>query len=132
VQAEGRAPLVIADVFCPQAFREGGGTAIAVPDEAMFVAQREAATAEGIVPCPESPAADAASVGCVVASDCVLAIDCVVAIDRVVANDCAMPGRPATHVFSWRVPIRPRPPRHARNRERELSSQSATAASVKR
>ncbi len=51
-----RAPRVIADFLCLQAIRDSGGTAIAVPDEAMFVAQREAASAEGIALCPEGAA----------------------------------------------------------------------------
>ena len=51
-----RAPRVIADFLCLQAIRESGGTAIAVPDEAMFVAQHEAAAAEGIALCPEGAA----------------------------------------------------------------------------
>jgi threonine synthase len=51
-----RAPRVIADFLCLQAIRDSGGTAIAVPDEAMFVAQREAAAAEGIALCPEGAA----------------------------------------------------------------------------
>jgi threonine synthase len=51
-----RAPRVIADFLCLQAIRDSGGTAIAIPDEAMFVAQREAAAAEGIALCPEGAA----------------------------------------------------------------------------
>jgi threonine synthase len=47
---------VIADFLCLQAIRESDGTAIAVPDEAMFVAQHEAAAAEGIALCPEGAA----------------------------------------------------------------------------
>jgi len=55
-----RAPRVLADFLCLQAIRASGGTAIAVPDEAMFAAQREAGRAEGIGLCPEGGACVAA------------------------------------------------------------------------
>lgn len=54
------APLVLADFLCLRAIRESGGTAIAVPDEAMFVAQRENGETEGISLCPEGGACVAA------------------------------------------------------------------------
>jgi threonine synthase len=55
-----RAPRVLADVLCLRAIRESRGTAIAVPDEAMFAAQREAGATEGIALCPEGAACIAA------------------------------------------------------------------------
>jgi len=55
-----RAPRMIADFLCLRAIRESGGTAIAIPDEAMFAAQREAGAAEGISLCPEGAACIAA------------------------------------------------------------------------
>ena len=55
-----RAPRLLADVLCLRAIRESGGTAIAVPDEPMFAAQREAGESEGILLCPESGACIAA------------------------------------------------------------------------
>jgi threonine synthase len=51
-----RAPRVLADVLCLRAIRDSRGTAIAVPDEAMFAAQAEAGAAEGIALCPEGAA----------------------------------------------------------------------------
>jgi threonine synthase len=55
-----RAPRVLADFLCLRAIRESGGTAIAVPDEAMFLAQRETGETEGISLCPEGGACIAA------------------------------------------------------------------------
>ena len=55
-----RAPKVLADTLCLEAIRESGGTAAAVPDEAMFEAQREAGAAEGVPVCPEGAACVAA------------------------------------------------------------------------
>jgi threonine synthase len=55
-----RAPRVLADFLCLRAIRESGGTAIAVPDEAMFLAQRETGETEGISLCPEGGACVAA------------------------------------------------------------------------
>jgi threonine synthase len=55
-----RAPRVLADVLCLRAIRESHGTAIAVPDAAMFAAQREAGAAEGLAFCPEGAACIAA------------------------------------------------------------------------
>ena len=55
-----RAPRVLADALCLQAIRESRGTAIALPDEAMFPAAREAGETEGISLCPETGACIAA------------------------------------------------------------------------
>jgi threonine synthase len=55
-----RAPRVLADFLCLRAIRESGGTAIAMPDEMMFLAQRETGEAEGISLCPEAGACVAA------------------------------------------------------------------------
>jgi threonine synthase len=55
-----RAPKVLADTLCLEAIRESGGTAAAVPDEAMFEAQREAGATEGVPVCPEGAACVAA------------------------------------------------------------------------
>ena len=55
-----RAPRVLADFLCLRAIRESRGTAIAVPDEAMFAAQSEAGAAEGLALCPEAGACIAA------------------------------------------------------------------------
>jgi threonine synthase len=60
-QASGlRVPRLLADFLCLRAIRQSGGTAVAVPDEAMFAAQREAGAAEGILFCPEGGACVAA------------------------------------------------------------------------
>src|ERR1019366_1629631 len=55
-----RAPRVLADFLCLRAIRKSRGTAIAVPDEAMFAAQSEAGAAEGLALCPEAGACIAA------------------------------------------------------------------------
>jgi threonine synthase len=55
-----RAPRVLADFLCLRAITESRGTAIAVPDELMFEAQREAGETEGISLCPEAGACIAA------------------------------------------------------------------------
>lgn len=55
-----RAPKALADFLCLRAIRESGGTAIAVPDEMMFDAQRRAGAAEGMLICPEGGACVAA------------------------------------------------------------------------
>lgn len=55
-----RAPRVLADALCLQAIRESHGTAIALPDEAMFPAVRETGETEGISLCPETGACIAA------------------------------------------------------------------------
>ncbi|HBK79568.1 MAG TPA: threonine synthase [Nitrospinae bacterium] len=55
-----RAPKVLADSLCLAAIRESGGAAAAVPDEAMFEAQREAGGAGGFLLCPEGAACIAA------------------------------------------------------------------------
>lgn len=55
-----RAPRVLADFLCLRALHQSNGTAIAVPDEAMFAAQREAGETEGISLCPEGGACIAA------------------------------------------------------------------------
>ena len=55
-----RAPRVLADFLCLKAIRESGGVAVAVPDEAMFEAQREAGADEGLPMCPEGAACLAA------------------------------------------------------------------------
>lgn len=55
-----RVPRVLADFLCLRAIRQSGGTAVAVPDEAMFAAQREAGAAEGLLLCPEGGACVAA------------------------------------------------------------------------
>ena len=55
-----RAPKALADFLCLRAVRESGGTAIAVPDEMMFDAQRRAGAAEGMLICPEGGACVAA------------------------------------------------------------------------
>ena len=54
------APKMLADFLCLRAIRESGGTAIAVSDEAIFEAQREAGDAEGFFLCPEGAACVAA------------------------------------------------------------------------
>ncbi len=51
-----RAPRVLADFLCLEAIRESGGTAVAVSDEAMFEAQKEAGASEGLPMCPEGAA----------------------------------------------------------------------------
>jgi threonine synthase len=55
-----RAPKMLAGFLCLRAIRESGGTAIAVSDEAIFEAQREAGDAEGFFLCPEGAACVAA------------------------------------------------------------------------
>jgi threonine synthase len=55
-----RAPKVLADALCLQTLRESGGTAIAVPDEAMFEFVRQAGASEGVSVCPEGAACLAA------------------------------------------------------------------------
>ena len=55
-----RAPRVLADFLCLRAIRESGGTAITVPDDVMFLAQRETGETEGISLCPEAGACVAA------------------------------------------------------------------------
>ena len=55
-----RAPKILADALCLQTLRESGGTAIAVPDEAMFEFLHQAGALEGISICPEGAACLAA------------------------------------------------------------------------
>lgn len=55
-----RAPKVLAGVLCLQAIRESGGTAIAVPDAAMFEFVVRAGSMEGLNVCPEGAACLAA------------------------------------------------------------------------
>ncbi len=55
-----RAPKMLADFLCLRALRESGGSAVAVSDEAIFEAQREAGNAEGLFMCPEGAACIAA------------------------------------------------------------------------
>jgi threonine synthase len=55
-----RAPRVLADDLCLKAIRRSRGTAIAIPDPAMFEAQREVAGLEGVALCPEAAACIAA------------------------------------------------------------------------
>ncbi|HUK07023.1 MAG TPA: threonine synthase [Stellaceae bacterium] len=55
-----RAPRVLADFLCLRAIRNSGGTALAIPDEAMFAAQREIGELEGVAFCPEGAACIAA------------------------------------------------------------------------
>jgi len=55
-----RAPKVLADALCLKAIRESGGTAIAVPDAAMFEFVSRAGRTEGLNVCPEGAACLAA------------------------------------------------------------------------
>lgn len=77
-----RAPKVLADFLCLRAIRESGGTAVAVPDEMMFDAQRRAGASEGMLLCPEGGA-------CVAALDALLERGDVGRDERVVAFNTA-------------------------------------------
>lgn len=77
-----RAPRVLADFLCLRAIRESGGTAIAVPDEAMHEMQRTAGAAEGLSICPEGAA-------CLVALETLAARGDVARDERVVVFNTA-------------------------------------------
>lgn len=55
-----RAPKVLADFLCLRVIRESKGAAVAVSDESIFQAQREAGDTEALFICPEGAACIAA------------------------------------------------------------------------
>ena len=59
-----RVPAAVGDFLILRAIRESGGMAIAIEDEAITAAQREAATTEGVLLCPEGAATWAAYKDC--------------------------------------------------------------------
>ncbi len=82
VAAGIRVPVAVGDFLILRAVRESGGFAMAIPDDVIMAAQRDAALDSGVLLCPEGAATFAAYRRA-------LAEDRIAASDRVVLFNCA-------------------------------------------